>query len=649
MSTSKNTIPGIMLFGTVACLLASFATFSGCNSGSRGSSGVSIPGVSLAAPPLPFDNQSFEGPNLETLRYGHSATTLETGQVLIVGGTDEGFLTSIDSVELFDQTLTADPVPQSLSGDWITTDLNGDPILLLNGGRVSHTSTLLPNGNILIAGGTADHLIAEAYGDAEIFDIQARQFNSDAVVPATEMIEARFRHTALLLPNGNVMIAGGQISVMVTIIDPNEPPGSPFFQFDISVFPSTKTMEVYNPASRSFELIEDLTGIEAELQTTRGRADHSAVTVAGLDDRLNTADDMVLIGGGYQTPSPLFAPILKFPGQQGLQPQQPLEYLDISTGIVNIAPGVSVDSSRQNGMHFKNIGEFSETTPAKENSFDPDADLCFLDAQLDESKPGVANIALLYGGDDNAGGCATSTPRSDLIVCTFTGFGIANGAQFLQIQTAPLGVEASTLTADCLGGRTYSASIALPARRRIRCNDPASPLFGSINTTFDTTIVLAIGGIGVTNAPGCPRGTERDTILCPVPNVSGVEIFEPFLNDLVNPFWDLNVTEQALNPTGVLGSWWLADAAYPDGDNLDDGAMEFAEGSLVTSALLAPRVHHTASRLPGEDGIVGTLDDRVLIVGGAGDFYGGATFGEEAVSIGSEIYLPPFANGFPAP
>lgn len=691
---SSRTIPGVMLLGTLACLCFSFATFSGCNTGARSSNGTMIPNVNLSAPPLEFDSMSYVGPDLETLRYGQTQTTLETGRVLVVGGTDEGFLTSIDTVEIFDQSLTADPLPQSLGGDWVTTDLNGDPILLVNGGRLSHTSTLLPNGNVLIAGGSEDHLIAEAHPEAEIFDILARQFNTDAVMPVNEMLEPRFRHTATLLPNGKVAIVGGQVSMMVTIIDPNEPPGSPFFQFDITVFPSTKVVEVYNPASRSFESLTGLTGAETELQTTRGRADHAAVMIAGPDNRLETADDILLVSAGYQTPSPLFAPILKFPGQPGLQPQQVVEFLDVSTGIMSIAPGLSLSPGRANGVHMANLGLYGpNSTPAKLNPTDGDS--CFIDRHLDEAIVGVNNTVIVFGGDDNLGNCANSVGQTDLIACTFTGFGIASGIQFFQTTSNVVGLEAAFVAGCSAVGRTHAAHVTLPARRRIRCSDPDSPAFGTINTTHDTVAPMLIGGLAVYIPPtgGCAKSAFG--LDCAFPSVSGIEIFSPWFVPILNdgnddwfffepqspdppddfiaswvfrPLngdgdptdfpdlpdfdvpWDLNLNQTTtLHPTGIVGTWLLSDAAYCDGDSLDDLVNEFAEGSNPTGALRAPRVLCSASAIPGEDGILNTLDDRVLVVGGAADYYAGAVFGEEAVSIGCEVFLPPFANGLPTP
>jgi archaeosine-15-forming tRNA-guanine transglycosylase len=70
-------------------------------------------------------------------RYGHTATLLENGNLLIVERSDDGDLSStLASAELYDAT----------TGTFsITASLNAAPIF--------HTATLLPDGRVLVTGG----------------------------------------------------------------------------------------------------------------------------------------------------------------------------------------------------------------------------------------------------------------------------------------------------------------------------------------------------------------------------------------------------------------------------------------------------------------------------------------------------------------
>ena len=65
--------------------------------------------------------------------------------------------------------------------------------------RQNHTATLLPDGKVLIAGGAGRDL-----SSAEIFDPATGIFTATG-----SMLEARDRHTATLLTNGKVLIVGG--------------------------------------------------------------------------------------------------------------------------------------------------------------------------------------------------------------------------------------------------------------------------------------------------------------------------------------------------------------------------------------------------------------------------------------------------------
>ncbi|MDX1414927.1 MAG: kelch repeat-containing protein [Candidatus Promineifilaceae bacterium] len=77
--------------------------------------------------------------------------------------------------------------------------------LTLHRPRAAHTATRLADGRVLITGGFRSAGTAEIpIRSAEIFDPQTMNFT-----PVSDMIEARAGHTATLLPDGRVLIAGG--------------------------------------------------------------------------------------------------------------------------------------------------------------------------------------------------------------------------------------------------------------------------------------------------------------------------------------------------------------------------------------------------------------------------------------------------------
>ncbi len=120
-------------------------------------------------------------------RQFHTGTLLPTGKVLLAGG--EGLLfTATSESELYD------PV----TGQFQTTGS-------LVAAREYHTATLLQDGRVLIVGGTRlEDNRWVSLSDAEIYDPVTGTFSLTG-----SLNDARYEHTATLLPDGKVLITGG--------------------------------------------------------------------------------------------------------------------------------------------------------------------------------------------------------------------------------------------------------------------------------------------------------------------------------------------------------------------------------------------------------------------------------------------------------
>ncbi|HKP03895.1 MAG TPA: kelch repeat-containing protein [Chthoniobacterales bacterium] len=82
------------------------------------------------------------------------------------------------------------------SGTWSATGS-------LETGRCGHTATLLPNGKVLLAGGQTDSSIPTT-NSAELYDPATGTWTTTG-----NLVKPRVGHTATLLPNGKVLVAGG--------------------------------------------------------------------------------------------------------------------------------------------------------------------------------------------------------------------------------------------------------------------------------------------------------------------------------------------------------------------------------------------------------------------------------------------------------
>lgn len=117
-----------------------------------------------------------------------TATLLLNGNVLLAGGFGEFGDTGSALAEVYDP-----PTQFFVQTGNMTTD------------RTDHTATLLPDGTALIAGGEIHPDFNFTLAGAELYDPVTRTFTRTA-----DIVAARSLHTATVLNNGEVLIAGGR-------------------------------------------------------------------------------------------------------------------------------------------------------------------------------------------------------------------------------------------------------------------------------------------------------------------------------------------------------------------------------------------------------------------------------------------------------
>lgn len=134
--------------------------------------------------------------SLSTPRRLHSATRLADGRVLVaggIGGPPSVPAAGVTSAEVYDPA----------TGAWTA-------VAPLSQARFSHSASLLPDGTVLVAGGSAPRSATsnQALCGTEIFDPK-----TGAWTPAPPMNDARFGHPAVTLKDGRVLVPGGVVTV----------------------------------------------------------------------------------------------------------------------------------------------------------------------------------------------------------------------------------------------------------------------------------------------------------------------------------------------------------------------------------------------------------------------------------------------------
>ncbi len=157
----------------------------------------------------PKTNQFSPVKNMLLGRVGAAAVLLPSGRVLIAGGWHE-----TDEAEIYD------PATRSFA---VTARMN-EP-------RARPTATVLRDGTVLITGGEHDSSTMAATNSAEVYDEHSGKFTRVGA-----MHTGRVAHTATLLQDGRVLVAGG---------------GAARKQV-------TESAEIYDPKTRSFSLVANM-------------------------------------------------------------------------------------------------------------------------------------------------------------------------------------------------------------------------------------------------------------------------------------------------------------------------------------------------------------------------------------------------------
>jgi WD40 repeat protein len=218
-------------------------------------------------------------------RSGQSATLLSDGRVLIAGGFDSagGVLSSAELYDPMTGMFTPTGPMARARSEQTATLLRDGRVLLVGGSNgltvpdsaassaelyepgtgkfvptgspgtsrsAGHTATLLPDGRVLVAGGNTSGWQERPIGTAEVYDPTTGRF-----VTTRSMHDARDGATATLLEDGRVLVVGGDV----------------------------RTTELYDPATGGFSSTGSTVYPRASQSATL-LADGRVLIVAGADD-----------------------------------------------------------------------------------------------------------------------------------------------------------------------------------------------------------------------------------------------------------------------------------------------------------------------------------------------------------------------------
>ncbi|WP_437806597.1 kelch repeat-containing protein [Sorangium sp. So ce1078] len=473
---------------------------------------------------------------LRSARHHHTATLLDDGRVLVVGGSGYGGI-SLDSAEVYD------PATDS----WTAAA----PMLTV---RTHHTATLLGDGQVLVAGGSGE-------GDSDLYSAELYDPVTSSWLAAPPMSIGRRYHTATPLDDGRVLVVGG---------------------YDPIIYSGSASAELYDPATSSWI---------AALPMNEGRYHHTAISLA---------DGRVLAAGGGDLGSPITS----------------AELFDAATNSWSSVPALNVPRSSHtatllHGGRILVVGgslDYDRWTevyaPLGASQWSPTASMSGSRSLHTATLLGDGRV-LVAGGDGGAG--RARAELYDPVTGSWTAAASMNDAR--RSHTAALLDDGRVLVAGGFGDGNvlYSAELFDPETGNWTAVAPMNDARRSHTATLlGDGRVLVAGGYGGT-----------DNVLY------SAELFDPETGN-----WTATApmnNERASHTATLLGDGRV----LVTGGSLNGGSslysvelFDSATGNWIAAAPMNnARASHTATLLG---------DGRVLVAGGSGragiDFYSADVF-----------------------
>jgi hypothetical protein len=337
------------------------------------------------------------GTELTTARSGAVAAPLPNGKVLIAGGWNGIFLRSAELFDPANNTFTALPATGNTE---------------LQTAREWAVASPLPNGQVLIAGGTNNNGGGPALASAELFDPATNTFTALPASGNTELQTPRYGAVAAPLPGGQVLIAGGVNGTIGTYL---------------------QSAELFDPASDTFTALP--ASGSTELQSARLWAVAAPMTNGQL----------LIAGGSNSSPSLQSAELVSSAPQAGvaggdfgaLAVNQPSPV----SGIVVSNIGAQAMSIWGLSLGGPNAADFVITANACSGRTLAFSQSCTISVRLTPSSAGVRTATIALSDNEPS---ASTIPLTGTGVAGATGPAGTNGTNGTNGSTGATGVAGPT-------------------------------------------------------------------------------------------------------------------------------------------------------------------------------------------------------------